>query len=49
VALKRNLVTLYFMVLGFFYLTGTILVLNIAGGLGMLAFSVITLAKLKKG
>lgn len=48
VALKRNLVTLYFMVLGFFYLTGTILVLNIAGGLGMLAFSFITLAKLKK-
>jgi phosphatidylglycerophosphate synthase len=45
VALKRNLVTLYFMVLGFFYLTGTILAINIIGGIGMLAFSFKTLLK----
>ncbi|PKL35091.1 MAG: hypothetical protein CVV44_23485 [Spirochaetae bacterium HGW-Spirochaetae-1] len=48
VALKRNLVTLYFMVLGFFYLTGTILVINIIGGIGMLIFSFVTLFKLWK-
>jgi hypothetical protein len=43
VALKRNLVTLYFMILGFFYLTGRILVINIIGGIGMLVSSFITL------
>jgi len=48
IALKRNLVTLYFMILGFFYLTGTILVINIVGGIGMLVFSVVTLLKLRK-
>ena len=47
VALKRNLVTLYFMVLGFFYLTGTILIVNIIGGIGMLVFSIVTLLKLR--
>ena len=47
VILKRNLVTLYFMVLGFFYLTGAILILNIIGGIGMLIFSFISLIKLK--
>lgn len=47
IAVKRNLVTLYFMILGFFYFTQTILVLSIIGGLGMLIFSVISLAKSK--
>jgi phosphatidylglycerophosphate synthase len=49
VALKRNLVTLYFMILGFFYLTQTLLILNIAGGLGLMSYSVISLIKSGKG
>lgn len=45
VGLKRNLVTLYFVILGFFYLTEAILVLNILGGLGLFVYSIVTLLK----
>ena len=43
--MKRNVVTPILMVLGFFYLTQTILVLNIIAGLGLMIFSIITLIK----
>lgn len=46
VILKRNLVTLYFIIPGFFYYTGAILVLNIIGGIGMLIFSFASLIRL---
>ncbi len=45
IALKRNIVTVEFMVLGFFFFTQAILVLNIIGGLGLLAFSGVSLIK----
>jgi len=45
VLMKRNVVTPILMVLGFFYLTRTILVLNIIAGLGLMTFSGVSLVK----
>lgn len=47
IAMKRNLITIYFMVLGFFYFTQTILILNIIGGIGLIIFSLNSLLKSK--
>jgi len=43
--LKRNIVTPILMVLGFFYLTQTILILNIIAGFGLMVFSIVSLIK----
>jgi phosphatidylglycerophosphate synthase len=43
--LKRNVVTPILMVLGFFYLTQTILILNIIAGVGLMIFSIVSLIK----
>lgn len=43
--LKRNIVTPILMVLGFFYLTQTILILNIIAGAGLMIFSIVSLIK----
>ena len=48
VLLKRNVVTLVFMVLGFFYLTRTLLFLNMAGCIGLMIFSISMMSKLRR-
>ena len=47
--MKRNIVTPILVILGFFYLTQTILVLNIIAGLGLMVFSIVSLVKAKRG
>lgn len=48
VLLKRNVVTLIFVFLGFFYLTRTLLFLNIIGCLGLIIFSLNLIVRSKK-